>query len=87
MTSSTQSSGVPTRILAWLSAIACFGLGIIALYSSGIGLIDPKLHRAVGFGLALIVLATICAAMRLRSSCSLRISTCMDFPRVLLSCI
>ncbi|MFY0597788.1 MAG: TRAP transporter fused permease subunit [Cognatishimia sp.] len=55
MTSSTQSTGMPTRIFALLSAAACFGLGIIALYSSGIGLIDPKLHRAVGFGLALIV--------------------------------
>jgi|GEM_PF-7035391 len=55
MTSSTQSTGMPTRILALLYAAACFGLGIIALYSSGIGLIDPKFHRAVGFGLALIV--------------------------------
>ncbi|MEP2945477.1 MAG: TRAP transporter fused permease subunit [Lentilitoribacter sp.] len=30
-------------------------LGIIALYSSGIGLLDPKLHRAGGFILAILV--------------------------------
>ena len=35
--------------------MACVILGLIALYSSGIGLIDPKLHRAGGFALALIV--------------------------------
>lgn len=35
--------------------VACFLLGMIALYSAGVGLIDPKLHRAVGFALALIV--------------------------------
>ena len=35
--------------------LACFLLGAIALYSSGIGLIEPKFHRAAGFALALIV--------------------------------
>lgn len=44
---------------SWLftlaSTMACVILGLIALYSSGIGLIDPKLHRAGGFALALIV--------------------------------
>ncbi len=37
------------------SMIACFLLGIMALYSSGIGLLDPKFHRAAGFALALFV--------------------------------
>ncbi|MEP0521861.1 MAG: TRAP transporter fused permease subunit [Hyphomicrobiales bacterium] len=45
--------------LSWfvtmMSAAACVALGVIALYSSGIGLLDPKMHRAGGFALALIV--------------------------------
>ncbi|MGH1481080.1 MAG: TRAP transporter permease [Geminicoccales bacterium] len=42
-------------IMKWLWTAACLGLGLIALYSSGIGLLDPKLHRAGGFALALVV--------------------------------
>ena len=38
-----------------IAGMACFLLGAITLYSSGIGLIDAKLHRAGGFALALIV--------------------------------
>jgi TRAP transporter 4TM/12TM fusion protein len=53
-----------SRIVVWLSTAACLGLGLIALYSSGIGLLDPKLHRASGFALALIV--GILAARRKR---------------------
>ena len=45
----------PSRLFAFLAALACAALGVIALYSSGIGLIDPKLHRAGGFALALLV--------------------------------
>ena len=44
-----------TRAFAWLSGAACLVLGLIALYSSGIDLIDPKKHRALGFALALFV--------------------------------
>lgn len=51
--------------LLWV--IACFALGIIALYSSGIGLVDPKLHRALGFALSLIV-ATIVSRRKRESS-------------------
>lgn len=43
------------KVLGLLSATACFALGVIALYSSGIGLVDPKVHRALGFALALVV--------------------------------
>jgi TRAP transporter 4TM/12TM fusion protein len=54
MTATTPSSnGVGTLYLI-LSALACFLLGALALYSSGIGLVEPKFHRAAGFGLALI---------------------------------
>ncbi|MEM7299505.1 MAG: TRAP transporter fused permease subunit [Pseudomonadota bacterium] len=42
-------------LFAWASTLACVALGVIALYSSGIGLLDPKLHRAAGFALALVV--------------------------------
>ncbi len=41
--------------LALAATLACAALGGIALYSSGLGLLDPKLHRALGFALALIV--------------------------------
>jgi len=54
MTAETHSQGGTAKLFALLSALACFCLGAIALYSSGIGLIEPKLHRAAGFALALI---------------------------------
>lgn len=44
-----------TKILSLAAILSATVLGIIALYSSGIGLLDPKLHRAIGFILALIV--------------------------------
>lgn len=46
---------VTERIFMVLAGVACFFLGAITIYSSGIGLIDAKLHRAGGFALALIV--------------------------------
>lgn len=50
----TPSSGIDK--LYWLlSVVACFGLGAITLYSSGVGLVEPKFHRAAGFALALVV--------------------------------
>ena len=42
-------------VLKWGALLACAALGAIALYSAGVGLIDPKMHRAGGFGLALLV--------------------------------
>lgn len=47
--------GLTDRAFVLLVGGACFILGVIALYSSGIDLIDPKLHRAGGFALALMV--------------------------------
>ena len=43
------------RLFTWVSVASCAALGLIALYSSGIGLFDPKMHRASGFAFALIV--------------------------------
>lgn len=54
MTSETQTSGGLAKLFASLSALACFLLGAIALYSSGVGLVEPKFHRAAGFALALL---------------------------------
>ena len=54
MTAETETSGGTAKLFALLSALACFLLGAIALYSSGIGLIEPKFHRAAGFALALV---------------------------------
>ena len=42
-------------LFVWGAILAAGFLGIIALYSSGIGLLDPKLHRAGGFILAILV--------------------------------
>jgi len=47
-------SNTPAKLFAGVSILACFILGVIALYSSGIGLIDPKFHRSIGFALALV---------------------------------
>lgn len=46
--------------------VAAAILGGIAVYSAGIDLIDPKLHRAVGFALALIV--AVAASRRKRGA-------------------
>lgn len=48
-------------------AIACLGLGLVALYSSGVGLIDPKFHRAVGFALSLVVAIGVSRSRREQS--------------------
>ncbi len=50
----TKSASVATAF-AVAATLSCMVLGFIALYSSGIGLFDPKMHRAAGFALALIV--------------------------------
>lgn len=55
MTDTVRASILTTKVLTWASVLACALLGAMALYSSGIGLLDPKLHRAGGFTLALIV--------------------------------
>ncbi len=55
MTAETKSSGGLGALYMLMSALACFFLGAIALYSSGIGLVEPKFHRAAGFALALVV--------------------------------
>ena len=55
MTDAAPRASVATIPFALASTLACLALGLIALYSSGVGLIDPKLHRAAGFALALIV--------------------------------
>jgi len=50
-----ESTTTSLKLIAGVSGVACFVLGVIALYSSGIGLIDPKLHRATAFALTLLV--------------------------------
>ena len=55
MTAEANSSSGIGKLYLLISALACFLLGAIALYSSGIGLVEPKFHRAAGFALALIV--------------------------------
>ena len=55
MTAETKPSSGVDKLYLLLSAIACFFLGTIALYSSGVGLVEPKFHRAAGFAFALVV--------------------------------
>lgn len=55
MTSASKDNAALAKAFRLGSAFACFGLGLITLYTSGIGLLDPKFHRALGFSLALIV--------------------------------
>jgi len=55
MTAETGPSSGRGKLYPLFSVLACFLLGAIALYSSGIGLVEPKVHRAAGFALALVV--------------------------------
>lgn len=64
-----HTSGGTERLFAFFSAVACFLLGAIALYSSGIDLIEPKFHRAAGFALALV--AGVAIARRRRAETSI----------------
>ena len=56
---SAATWSTPTWFLHTAALLAAVALGVIALYSSGVGLIDPKLHRAGGFALALIVAVSV----------------------------
>ncbi len=64
MTDETRMSSGPSRLFLLAGTLACFLLGAIALYSSGVGLIDPKLHRAGGFALALIAAVAVARTRR-----------------------
>ncbi len=63
-----ESIGMTDRIFILLASAACLILGLIALYSSGIDLIDPKMHRAGGFALALMVAVTVSRRRRTEQS-------------------
>lgn len=64
MTTYQEKTGIPAYLSTWAYTLACFGLGAIALYSSGAGLIAPNLHRAVGFALSLIVAVIVSRSRR-----------------------
>jgi len=53
--------------IAFLATLAAATLGAIAFYSSGVGLVDPKLHRALGFALALLVGVALAREKRWKS--------------------
>ncbi len=59
MTDSFHEPSVGTRTVWYSVAAVAFALGSITLYSSGVGLIDAKLHRAVGFAMALIIAVAV----------------------------
>ncbi|MYA89451.1 MAG: TRAP transporter fused permease subunit [Boseongicola sp. SB0662_bin_57] len=64
MADETRMPSGPSRLFVLAGTLACFLLGAIALYSSGVGLIDPKLHRAGGFALALIAAIAVARTRR-----------------------
>ena len=64
MTTPHEKMGIPAQLSAWVFMLACFALGAIALYSSGVGLIDPLVHRAAGFALSLIVAVVVSRSRR-----------------------
>lgn len=66
MTELNPTPGISAKVVSAASILSCALLGIIALYSSGLGLLDPKLHRAGGFALALIAAVAVAAASRQR---------------------
>ena len=43
------------QVLTALAIICAAALGLVTLYSSGIDLIDPKVHRASAFALTLLI--------------------------------
>lgn len=55
MTEAQASRGIALPMLAFVGTLAAAGLGAITLYTSGLGLLDPKLHRAGAFAPALLV--------------------------------
>jgi len=59
---------MPKIVFTALSGLACCMLGAITLYSAGVGLIDPKLHRAAGFALALLVAIAAARSRRAAST-------------------
>ncbi|WP_424969305.1 TRAP transporter permease [Dinoroseobacter sp. S76] len=61
------TASVPIRVFAIAAMLSCLALGVITIYSSGIGLIEPKLHRAAGFALALLVGITVSQNRRIAS--------------------
>jgi len=67
MTTHQEKIGLPAHLSTWVYTLACFALGAIALYSSGIGLIAPNVHRAAGFALSLIVAVMVSRARRAAS--------------------
>lgn len=70
MIGSTASRRLFDIVFSWASILACAALGLIAVYSSGIGLLDPKLHRSCGFALALIVGIAVSRSRRRKISIS-----------------
>ncbi|MEM8648978.1 MAG: TRAP transporter fused permease subunit [Pseudomonadota bacterium] len=64
MTESAPNSEPITRMVLVAGAVASALMGFIAVYSSGIGLLDPKLHRAGGFALAIIVCVALSRSTR-----------------------
>lgn len=54
MTDTAVPAPLPVRVLMIVGILAAAGLGAITIYISGIGLLDPKMHRAGGFALALV---------------------------------
>ncbi|MEM8752959.1 MAG: TRAP transporter large permease subunit, partial [Pseudomonadota bacterium] len=83
MTDAAPRAGVATIPFALASTLACLALGLITLYSSGVGLIDPKLHRAAGFALALVIAVSASQTRREKSGGSTPLHIGVDVALIL----
>ncbi|MBX2879721.1 MAG: TRAP transporter fused permease subunit [Granulosicoccus sp.] len=68
MAKATPSLPLPVMAYRSVGLLGCLALGLITLYSSGIGLIDPKFHRALGFALSLAVAIVVSRKRRVTSA-------------------
>lgn len=67
MSADTNNQANSARLIGYVSAAISLLLGVLAIYSAGFALIDPKLHRASVFALALIVAIAVSQRMRRKS--------------------
>lgn len=59
MNETAPAAMLRNKLFSFAWVLGCVVLGAIALYSSGVGLIDPKAHRAAGFAFSLIVAVVV----------------------------
>ena len=83
MNDTSSIARVTTRIYVIVVILSCVTLCLITLYSAGVGPIDPKLHRAGGFALALIIAVAVSGVRRKDCGASLPLLLVIDSALIL----